>query len=217
MAIPAAVWILLALVVARLALRPVLALVFGKRIGAAVLAKQPATIHLQPASESAALVPAAIEADAQALMQEGFADVGWFTVPELPEVTLRLLAHEPEGWLGTVYEHRRAGRWVEINARFPDGSRTSFNNLRATGLSQLPGVKTTRVAGRSAANVLEAARASRASGDLTPLAVGASTAVRVFEEGYAALTALRREQGISRAEVAAVSVRRPLGRGKRAA
>jgi hypothetical protein len=37
--------------------------------------------------------------------------------------------------------------------------------------------------------------------------VSASTAARVFEEGYAHLVELRRQQGISRAEVAAIAMR----------
>ena len=63
------------------------------------------------------------------------------------------------------------------------------------------------MAGASPEAMLSAARAARAKRDMTPSTVGASTAARVFEEGYAYLVELRRQQGISRSEVAAVAMR----------
>jgi hypothetical protein len=209
-------WLGLALLLLPLVLRPVLALVYGRRIGEKVLAAQQPVLHLAPTSASAALRPDAIESLARRLQMEGFADAGWFTADGMPEIALRMLAHEPEGWLAILYEHRRArAPWVEINARFPDGSRLAFSDQAATGLAPLPGVEHHHMAGASPEAMLRAARAALAKRDMTPNTVSASTAARIFEEGYARLVELRRQQGISRAEVAAIAMRGPrVKRGK---
>ena len=217
MHVPAIVWLGVALLAARLVLRPVLALVHGKQIGAQVLARQPDAIHLVPAARSAALKPDVLEAGAQVLVQEGFTDAGWFTVPEIPDVTLRMLANEAEGLHATLYEHRRAGHWTEIGARYPDGTRTSWTSMRATGLGSLPNVTVTHLEGATPGAVLRAARAGREHAALTPLVVNAAQAPRVFEAGYADLVAARKAQGISRAEVAAVAARPSRVKGKRVA
>lgn len=205
------------LLVLRFALRPLIAIVLGKSIGMRVLAKQPDTIRLVPAGPSASSKPEAIESQAQTLMSEGFSDAGWFTVAEMPQVVLRLLAHEGEGWLSSIYEHKQAGRWLEINARFPDGSRATFHNMRSTGLAPLPGTSVTRLVGAPASAVLRAARKARETFTMTPLSVSASTVVKTFEDGYATLTAQRKAQGISRAEVVGVAVRPSLVKKDRAA
>ncbi len=210
MHVPVIAWWALGLVALRLAWRPVVALVLGRRIGASALARQPDAIHLRPASLDAARHGLAMEAAARTLMQQGFSDAGWFDIAELPGFTLRLLAHEPEGWLATVYGHPKAGQWVEIGARYPDGSRSSFTSSRASGLASLPGVHVTHMPGASVGAVLAIARKARVKVDTTPMPVSASNAPQVFEEGYAAIIALRKAQGLSRAEVAAVALRGPV-------
>ncbi len=216
MHVPVMVWLLAVLLLLPLVLRLALAFVYGRGIGRKVLAEQKPAVHLAPASEAAAQRPDAIESLARRLQVEGFADAGWFTITEMPEIVLRMLAHEPEGWLAILYEHRRAKEpWVEINARVPDGSRLAFSDRPTTGLASLPGVEHHHMAGASPEAMLRAARAARGTRDMTPLTVSVSTAARVFEEGYAQLAALRGQQGISRGEVVAVSVRpSQVGRGK---
>ena len=217
MHVPVIVWWVIAFIAVRAAIRPLVAFVMGGRIGAAVAAKQPDTIHLEPASRGAFRQADAIDRKAQVLMQAGFSDAGAFTVPELPGFTLRMLANEAEGLLANLYEHRVAGLWVEINARFPDGSRACWVNSKVTGLAQLPNMRVHYMTGASVEAVLAAARKGIAKIPLTPLSLNAATAPRVFEEGYAAITAARKAQGVSRREVVEIAVRRPFPKDKDAA
>ena len=217
MHVPFIVWLAVALVALRFLLRPLLAGLYGKQIGASVLAKQPVAIHLQPADAGAARRPAELESLAQRFTREGFSDAGWFTVPEMPDIVLRLLAHEPEGWLAAIYDHKQRVPWLELNMRFPDGTRMACVNVASTGLAPLPGADVHYMPGVSPGMLLRAGRIARAKRDLTPLTVSASTAPRVFEEGYAQLAARRRQKGISRAEVVMVTVRRPFAKGNKAA
>lgn len=217
MHVPVIAWWVLALVAVRLAFRPLLALVFGGRIGAAVAAKQPDTVHLVPSSASEFRMADGIERGALALMQAGFSDAGWFKAPEMPDFGIRILANEAEGLLANLYEHRVAGLLVEINARFPDGSRACWVNSRNTGLAPLPNMRMTYMTGAPVEAVLAAARKGVAKIPLTPLSLNAATAPRVFEEGYAQLTALRKAQGISRREVVEIAARRPFPKDKHAA
>ena len=190
--------------------RPLIALVAGAAIGKQVLAQQPDTIHLVPAPGPDPRHAATVDTHATTLLAGGFADAGAFTVPEMPELWLRLLAHESEGWLATVYVHRRAGCWLEVNARFPDDTRIAFINHPGTGIASLPGQTIRHMGGASAGQVLRTARASLAKQEMPALPIEARQAPRVFEEGYARLAALRKQQGISTAEVVAVSLRKPI-------
>lgn len=215
--VPSVVWLVVALIALRVVGRPVIALLFGGAIGKAVAAKQPDNIHLVPADASAARNAGPLDEQARALVAEGFRDAGWFKVTEMPDVVIRLLAHEPEGWLASLYEHRLAGQWAELALRFPDGTRMSFTTMRATGLKSLPGFESMNMPGVTLATLLRAARNGRGKKDLTPLSCSASSAPGIFEAGYAEITALRKGQGISRSEVVAVSLRPPVAKDKKAA
>jgi hypothetical protein len=215
MHVPVFVWLLAALVLVRFAIRPLIALIRGNAIGAAVVARQPDEIHLEPSDESAARRTSDIAFAVVTLQREGFFDAGWFTVPELPDFTLRMLVHEPEGLLATIYDHQRSGQvWVEVGMRFPDGNRLSYNNRPASGLAPLPGVEVRHMAGAPVETLLRAVRAGRLKRPVPPLPVSVTQAPRIFEEGYALLVAARKRQGISRAEVVAVAMRPPIDRGR---
>jgi hypothetical protein len=207
MHVPTFLWWIAGLLLLRVLARPILALAFGKQLGAAVAARIPDTVTLQPAGPTAAKECVAIEADAMALMQYGFSDAGWFTMSGMPGVAVRLLACEAEGWLGMLYEHPKAGRWAEFGMRFPDGSRASFSSARATGLSGLANVHSVHMAGAPVSSLLAAARKWAAKAGQTPLPLNAAQAPTVFEEGYAWFVAQRKAKGISRSDVANVAIR----------
>jgi hypothetical protein len=217
MQVPLIVWLAVALVALRFAMRPLLALVYGGRIGARVVAKQPGQVHLEAADAGAARRPAEMETAARAFATDGFADAGWFTIPELPDIVLRLMVHEGEGWLACLYDHRLAGIWLEVNMRFTDSSRIAFVNTAATGLDPLPGADVRHMPGASPGTIVRTARAARAKRDQEHEPVSVSQAPRIFEEGYARLAAQRKAKGVSRREVLAVSLRPPMSKRGKAA
>jgi hypothetical protein len=144
--------------VARPLSRLVIASAFGKQVGATALARQPDTIHLEPASaetwrdaENARRVATALEA-------LGFETAGSFRVPELPGITLELLAHPGESMYAAVYEHPQAGTWFEYFVRCQDGTSATFTTLAPTGLDDRPGHAIVRSVGADPRSLFEKAQ-----------------------------------------------------------
>jgi len=190
-------------------MRLAIAAVFGRQVAAQAVAKQPDTIHLEPASPGAWQDPDNARQVTDAIRALGFADAGTFTVPELPGVTLALLAHPSAALYAAIYQHARAGAWFEFFRRNFDGTGVTFSTLPPTGLADRPGHPVVREPGSDPRRLYERATSARgATGDAEPASVEA--AIRVFEAGYAEAIAWRKQNGVSRTEVMRIA-------GKRAA
>jgi hypothetical protein len=178
---------------------------FGGAVGAAALAKQPDTIHLEPASPDAWRDAENARRASDALSALGFEETGTFRIPELPGVTLKLLAHAGESMHAAVYEHPVAGAWFELFMRYQDGTSATFSTLRPTGLNDRPGHPIVNVVGADPRSLFEQAKRGRMLGALAQ--ARAADAVHTFESGYAESMAWRKAQGISRGEVIKVAKR----------
>jgi len=196
-----ALWIL-----ARPLSRLVIASALGKQVGATALAQQPDTIHLEPA-------PAAAWRDAEnarrvttALQTLGFETAGTFRVPELPGITLELLAHPGESMYAAVYEHPQAGAWFEYFVRCQDGTSVTFTTLAPNGLDDRPDHPLVRAVGADPRSLFEKAQERKPRKPLEP--ARPANVVSVFETGYADAIAWRKEQGISRTEVVRVAMKK---------
>ena len=64
------------------------------------------------------------------LAARGFVDVGSFTAPELPGVSIRLLLQQEDNVLASIYEHAKAGHWIEIATFFMDGTSITYSTSR---------------------------------------------------------------------------------------
>ncbi len=171
-------------------------------VGKAALAKQPDRIHLHQRLDHRWTDPAAVEALAQPLLARGFADAGTFTIAEMP-VALRLFAKADEGTNATIYEHPKAGVWLDMYTRYPDGTGFTIATTRDRGLEQRPGRPIVHAPGLGAAEVHEAFLRERPKGAVLHLTADALP--KFYEEAYAEQLAWRKQKGISVQEVANVA------------
>jgi len=177
-----------------------------QKVGTNAIQRQPDAIHLQAADISAWPEAQGALDLAAPLLGEGFQEAGIFTVPELPGVVLQLLAQPIESMYAAIYEHPKAGRWLELTTRYPDGSYASFSTLRPTGLKPRPGCMSFREPGAAPAGLYKKALSHRPKS--TPQPASVSGAVSDFEAGYASDIAWRKAQGVTSEEVAEVYRRR---------
>ena len=193
-------------IVARPLSRLVIASAFGKQVGATALARQPDTIHLEPAPAEAWRDAENARRVATSLQSLGFETAGTFRVPELPGITLELLAHPGESMYAAVYEHPQAGAWFEYFVRCQDGTSATFTTLAPTGLDDRPGHAIVRSVGVDPRSLFEKAQERKPRKPLEP--ARAASVVAVFETSYADSMAWRKEQGISRSEVVRVAMKK---------
>ncbi len=200
----------LAALVALFLLRPVLlwaiAHAFGAAIGRKALSKQPDHIHLSRKNHLAWTKFDAARVLVQPLTEGGFEDAGTYTIDELAGVVVQLLVHTGDGLFACVYEHPKAGTWMELVTRYQDGRSCSFTTSAPTGLEPRPGHPVFHVPGTPPGDLLAKALAERPKGAIkviTPL-----TAQQQFEDAWSDGMAWRKHHGIKAREVARVAVRR---------
>ena len=194
---------LLALALLRNVFPLLLARVLGRAIGSHALAQQPDEIHLDKRDVGAWTNASAMRPLASPLLQRGFQDAGVYQVKELPGLALQLLADHDESLMGVIYEHPKAGRWVEVACRYQDGSSITFSSSRPTGLAARPGHPVVNAPGLDPAALLARAKAERPKRPFE--AVSAFTIAAMFERAYAESMAYRKQAGISAREVANVA------------
>jgi hypothetical protein len=170
------------------------------------LAKQPDRVHLTPMTDGGWKKPDWIAGVETALVAEGFLPVGAFSVPELPEVRVKLMVLERESMTATLYEHDRAGCWFELTTTYANGTAACFSTLPATGLDERPGHALVRAPGADPRNLFRRAMAERPRGVFR--AVSRANVVSNFEAAYAESAAWRKSHGVSAQEVARVAVQK---------
>lgn len=205
---PMLMWLIgmLAVVIVFRLLRPTLAFVLAPQIAAGALSRQPDVIHLEPAADGAWSDPDRRDRLTREIAALGFAEAGTYTVCELPAVKLRLFANGPESLYAIVYEHPRRGSWFEFACRFTDGSGSTWTSLPATGLEPRPGHPVRHLPNATVAALWQAVKRERPAKPAHPAAV--SSAVGDFEQVWAESIAWRKQNGISRLEVARVGARK---------
>jgi hypothetical protein len=176
---------------------------FGRSIGEHAVAKQPDRIQLVRSAPSAWSNAPAAAALAEPLTRSGFDDAGTFRVQEMPGLVVRLLVHAREGFLAAVYEHPKAGHWLDVVTRYGDRTSITFTSHGPTGLSARPGHPVVNAPGASASALLARARTERPKGLMAPLST--QRAPSDFEDAYGEAIEWRKRHGVSTAEVAKVA------------
>jgi hypothetical protein len=187
-------------------LRVLVALVAGKKIGAAALARQPDRICLERTAGNAWKNSTAPGAIAAVLTSRGFEDAGVYTVPEMPGILVQLLAHSGDGLYAAIYEHAQAGIWLDLVTRFQDGTSVTYTTSPATGLKPRPGHPSVNMRGSETVAVLDKLLAMRPKRPNAGASVG--MAVSFFEQAYAETIAYRKKVGISTREVVKTATRK---------
>jgi hypothetical protein len=168
--------------------------------------KQPDEIHLIPAPSHPWTNPAAIEPYTTALHALGFGDTGTYSVDVLP-VGLQFLLKSSDRMYAVIYEHPKAGVWINFVILFEDGTSITFTNTQDRGLEKRPGHPTVHVPGATADQLYPIAVAQCppvARKFLTPESI-----VTEFEKAWADGIQWRKSRGgISVTEVASMVLSR---------
>ena len=168
----------------------------------AILSVFPDRIHLSRCRPSALAHPGEVRLAREALWAEGFESVGVYAIDELPGVHVQLGVNRRERMFAVIYDHARAGAWVEIVSRYADGRRWTHTTLQGGGVEPRPENTLVPLPGASIAQLLARARGDRPHTDLRP--VNRLDVAPNFEQGYADWIAWHRRRTM-RAEMALVS------------
>ena len=188
-------------------MRVLIAALAGKQIGAAALSRQPDSIHLERRDASIWKNAAGATQLARPLASRGFQDAGTYAVSEMPGLVVQLLADARNNFYAAVYEHPKAGQWLDVFSRFQDDSSFTVTTARPTGLAPRPGHLSLNVPGMTPEQVLDKALAERPRSKW-PNPVSTEKAVEVFEKAYESSMAYRKQTGVSRGEVMKVATRK---------
>src|SRR5581483_5991777 len=90
-------------------------------VGQRAVAKQPEQIHLAAAPDHAWADSATMAGFVTPLRDLSFSDAGTYTVDPLP-VALRFLLHSSGTIYAIVYEHAKAGVWLDLVVLYEDGT-----------------------------------------------------------------------------------------------
>jgi len=186
--------------------RVVIAALFGKSIGKAALSKQPDNIQLTPTDPSKLRNAARVEAVAAEFRRAGFESAGLFIIPEMPGLSLQLLANRSESMGVAIYDHPVVGVFFDVFSRYTDGGSCTHTTAPATGLKRREDMRVFNCPGASPATLLERARRERSSAGLKSCT--ATTVGPEFVAAYAEQMAWMKQRGISRSEVVKVATRK---------
>lgn len=179
----------------------IIMLFLGKKglaaVGSKALAAQPDRITLVPRSGPGR--PDA-KTTVASLEQRGFESAGSYDVPEMKGVIVNLLAKPADSALAVVYEHAKAGIWVDVASRYADGTSFTMTNTHVGGgLDDRPGHPTVRAPKQPP--VILAHRLVRERPDGQLLQITAADFPRVFTQAYEESMAWRKGVGLRPDEV----------------
>ncbi len=136
------------------------------------------------------------------LLASGFGYVGTFTVDKMPGVKVVMLVKPADYVTAHIYEHPKAGIWIELVTCYHDGSSHTLTTLPSTGLQLPPFVQTIRAAKAPATSLVQQLIAGRKTGAMKR--VEAADAVDQFEQNYAKYILWQKNKGMTTAEMAEI-------------
>ena len=171
-------------------------------LGQRAIQKQPDWITLQKAANPRWTNRAAIEEWTKPLIAGGFQDAGVFTVDKMAGVKINILVKPDDCVMANVYEHPKAGTWIELVSNYDNGESTTLTTMKPTGIGRPPWITTTYAQKAPAMELVERLKSDRRKGAL--IAISTQRAPKQFEEGYAKHMAWQKNTGLSVEEVSAV-------------
>jgi hypothetical protein len=172
-------------------------------IGAKALASQPDSISLEREEFPQWTNAAAVDELKNPLVASGFEYAGTYKVDKMPGVKLAILVKPADCVAAHIYEHPKAGTWIELVTRYQDGSCHTLTTLPATGIQSPPCVQTIRTNKAPAADLVRQFLNGRHAGEMKH--VGVEDAVGEFEQGYAKSMAWQKNKGMTTEEMAEVT------------
>jgi len=186
----------------RLIVRQVARVAFSK-IGEKALANVPEQIQLAQVAAPQWKNSAVVQQQAGPLLQSGFSDLGTFSVDKMPGALLRMLFHAKTFAAAHIFEHPKAGNWIEFVTRYTDGSGDYLATLPDQGIASPPWVRMVRADQRTPTDRLfQHHLAQREVDGIKPVA--AREVVHEFEDAYMRYMIWKNNKGITPEEVAHV-------------
>lgn len=186
--------------------RNIVALVMGPALGADALRRQPDAITLTPQTTRVWDDDPSWSVALTTLRELGFQDAGVFSVAPHEGVQVRILAQPHDGFTANLYEHTKAGRWVELVTHFTDGTYASWSTMTPTGLAAREDCVRVQDPKAKLSDLYRRALQGRPAKTSEPVSV--ASAARDFERHYAEDMAWRKRKGISRVEMVKLANRR---------
>lgn len=178
-----------------------------KDVGRKALANQPDQIKLSQQPGHQWKDAAAVNRLVEPLLKRGFTDLGPHSVDVMPHVTLRFLVNPAVSIYACVYEHAKAGIWLDLVSRYEDGSGATFTTVRPTGLDPNPRETVVHAPGASSDMLYGRMLVERPQRPLIRL--DAAEVIRLFEAVYAEQILWRKTRGVSVREVGKVAAAPP--------
>ena len=180
---------------------------FLKDVGRKALANQPDQIKLSQQPGHQWKDAAAVSRLVVPLLKRGFTDLGPYSVDVMPHVTLRFLVNPAVSIYACVYEHAKAGIWLDLVSRYDDGSGATFTTVRPTGLDPNPRETVVHAPGASSDMLYGRMLVERPQRPLVRL--DAAEVIRLFEAVYTEQILWRKTRGVSAREVGKVAAAPP--------
>jgi hypothetical protein len=163
--------------------------------------KQPEEIHLIAAPKYAWSNAAAVEAHASTIVRLGFSDAGTYTIDPLG-VAVRFFLKVSDRMYSVIYEHPKAGTWLNFVVLYEDGSNITFTTTQDRGLEQRPGHPIVHSPGATADNLYSIAVSKAPPNGRKPLSP--ESIVIEFEQAWAEGIRWKKDRGVSMTEVASL-------------
>jgi hypothetical protein len=178
-----------------------------KAIGKDALTKQPETIHLARLTGTAWRNPDAIKRLEEPLLARGFSATGDYSIAELPGVLVRFLLNAEHCVFACLYEHPKAGNWMELVTRYQDGTGATFTMMRDRGIQHRPQNVVVHAPGATPGELLDGMLRERPKRPAVELS--AQRIVQLFADAWREQIAWQKKKGgLSAKEVAGVLVTR---------
>jgi hypothetical protein len=175
-------------------------------VGKRAVTKLPEYIRLSRVEAPAWTNEELVQQQAEPLLRCGFQDAGIYTVDRMPGVFVRMMCQPQAGVAAHIYDHPRAGSWIEMVTRYDDGSTHSVSTLAPNGMKHPDWFRKIQADKAMPANkIYERFLPLRQQHGIKY--VVAADVAKEFEEVYHKLALWRQEAGISPEEVAVVAVK----------
>lgn len=138
--------------------------------------------------------PATAQQQADALRAIGFTDAGFFVPHELPYLRLHALVKPDDSAWAVLYEHDKAGVWLDFFSRYADGTGVTYTTApMGSEVEPPPGSTKVTEPGADPADLYRRFLAERRPEDLEPVSADAFT--WTFEQAYARSMDWRNSRG----------------------
>jgi hypothetical protein len=177
-----------------------------KQVGEKALANVPEQIQLARVATPRWKDEATMQEQALPVVQSGFNDLGTFSVDKMPGVLVRLL-FQPQTYVAAhIFEHPKAGSWIELATRYADGGSDFLCTLPDQGIEPPPFARTIRAAKGTPTDCLyqQHLNQRKPSGIKR---VSQNEVVHEFEDAYLRYMIWKTNKGLKAEEVAKVALR----------